>query len=225
MYLYETHCHTAAASACSRLCADDIVELYTANGYSGVFITDHFLNGNTAVDRSLPYPAQIRDFCRGFREVKERAKGRLQVFFGFECSFCGTDVLVYGWDEVQLLAHADLLDVPFEKFGSYCAENGLLAVHAHPFRGAEETDHVRLSPQIEAVETYNAARSDLCNKLGAQYAEAHKKVGIGGSDLHARGQKMLSGLAFDEKLTSEQDFIERVRRREGTIVKIANKLA
>lgn len=34
--------------------AGDIVELYLANGYDGVVITDHFLNGNTTVNRELP---------------------------------------------------------------------------------------------------------------------------------------------------------------------------
>lgn len=34
--------------------AGDIVELYLANGYDGVVITDHFLNGNITVNRELP---------------------------------------------------------------------------------------------------------------------------------------------------------------------------
>ena len=222
MYLYETHCHTKRVSACSRLSAEDIVELYAANGYAGVFITDHFLNGNTTVDRTRPYREQIREFCRGFREVKACAAGRLQVFFGLEFSFDGTDVLVYGWDEAQLSLHEEFLHVPFGKFGEYCAQNGLLAVHAHPFREADYIDHVRLSSAIEAIETFNAARTEQCNRLGAFYAEVYGKAAIGGSDLHARGQALLSGMGFAEKLVSEQDFIGRIRRREGSILKVPN---
>ena len=55
MYRYELHCHTAKVSACSRLSAREMVDLYLANGYDGIFVTDHFLNGNTTVDKSLPY--------------------------------------------------------------------------------------------------------------------------------------------------------------------------
>lgn len=225
MYLYETHCHTRTASACSRLSADDIIEVYTKNGYTGVFITDHFLNGNTAVDRSLPYAAQIHDFCRGFREVKERAAGRLQVFFGLEYSFNGTDILVYGWEEAQLALHEEFMDVPFPRFGDYCAEHGLLAVYAHPFRSARTVEEISVPSNLAAIETFNAARTELCNSLGAACAERDKKIGTGGSDLHARGQKLLSGLGFREKLVSERDFIERVLRREGSVLKLPNILA
>lgn len=225
MYLYETHCHTKTSSACSRLSAEDIVRLYTENGYTGVFITDHFLTGNTAVDRSLPFAAQIHEFCRGYREVKQCAAGKLQVFFGLEYSFCGTDVLVYGWDEEALAAHEEFLHLPFAAFGEYCKNAGLLAVHAHPFREADYIDCVRLSSKIEGVETFNSARSELCNKLGAFYAETYDKPAVGGSDLHSTGQKLLSGMAFEQKLHSEQDFILRIRRREGKIFCRENRLA
>ena len=67
-YKYELHCHTARTSACGSMSAGDIVELYLANGYDGVVITDHFLNGNTTVNRELPsgyYEEKIEMFCRG----------------------------------------------------------------------------------------------------------------------------------------------------------------
>ena len=54
MYKYELHCHTAKVSACSRMGAEELVELYLENGYDGIFVTDHFLNVNTTVDRRLP---------------------------------------------------------------------------------------------------------------------------------------------------------------------------
>ncbi len=225
MYLYETHCHTKRTSACSRLTADDIVEVYLKNGYTGVFITDHFINGNTTVDRSLPYGEQIREFCRGYREVKERAAGKLEVYFGLEYSYGGTDILVYGWEEEQLREAEDFMRPSFSEFGPYCAERGLLAVHAHPFREADYIDHVCLTSNIEAIETYNAARSDRCNRLGEFYAKEYGKAEIGGSDLHSRDQKFLSGMGFETKLTGVWDFVERVRRREGIILKVKNVLA
>ena len=93
MYKYELHCHTAKVSACSRMGAEELVELYLENGYDGIFVTDHFLNGNTTVDRRLPYEEEIEAFCRGYEEVKAAAGERLRVFFGFEYSYLGTDVL------------------------------------------------------------------------------------------------------------------------------------
>ena len=72
------------------------------------------------------------------------------------------------------------------------------------------------------MEVYNANRNELCNRLSEIYANEYGKVKIGGSDFHGGNQKMLSGMAFNEKLTSEEDFIARVRKGEGEIVKQAN---
>lgn len=51
--------------------AGDIVELYLANGYDGVVITDHFLNGNTTVNRELPsgsYEEKIEMFLGAMKK-------------------------------------------------------------------------------------------------------------------------------------------------------------
>ena len=135
MYLYETHCHTAKASACSRLSPEETVELYLCNGYSGIFVTDHFLNGNTTVDKRLPFAKAVERFCEGFEEVKRAAGERLQVFFGFEYSYLGTDVLCYGWDKKTLLGFPQILSMSMREFCDFCRENGALAVQAEPAEG------------------------------------------------------------------------------------------
>ena len=134
MYKYELHCHTAKVSACSRMGAEELVELYLENGYDGIFVTDHFLNGNTTVDRRLPYEEEIEAFCRGYEEVKAAAGERLRVFFGFEYSYLGTDVLCYGWDKEKLKALPQIMQMSMREFCDFCRDNGALAVQAHPFR-------------------------------------------------------------------------------------------
>ena len=49
MYRYHTHVHTSLASACARNTGIEMVRAYKEKGYTGIFITDHFFNGNTAV--------------------------------------------------------------------------------------------------------------------------------------------------------------------------------
>ncbi len=46
MYLYETHLHTAPISACAKAEIRETLEYYKSLGYAGVFLTNHFLDGN-----------------------------------------------------------------------------------------------------------------------------------------------------------------------------------
>ena len=46
MYRYETHCHTLPVSACGKATVEDTVRFYKHMGYDGIFITNHFLDGN-----------------------------------------------------------------------------------------------------------------------------------------------------------------------------------
>lgn len=58
-YKYETHMHTSEGSACGRSSAEEMVRSYKEQGYTGVFVTDHFFNGNCSVDRSLPWAEKV----------------------------------------------------------------------------------------------------------------------------------------------------------------------
>lgn len=223
MYRYELHCHTAHTSACSRMSATELVDLYLANGYDGIFVTDHFLNGNTTVDCSLPYAEAVSRFADGYREVKAVAGDRLQVFFGLEYSYKGTDVLTYGWDPETLASYPEILSMSMREYCDFCAAHGALAVQAHPFREARYIDHIRLFPNAEGVEILNAGRDRRTNALAAVYAGEYGKIMTGGSDLHFPTQGILSGMAFEERLTSPAHMIALLRDGKGEIIRQDNR--
>ncbi len=227
MYRYELHCHTARSSACASLTPEEIVNVYTANGYTGVFVTDHFLNGNTTVNRRLPnacYEEKIEEFCKGYEEVEKAAEGKLDVFFGIEVSYRGTDILLYGYDKESLKKVPEIVDMKFSSLVKYCKEKDILAVQAHPFREDFYIDHIRLFPGAEGVEVLNSSRNELCNKLGKFYADSYGKiVQTGGSDIHHASQKVLSGMEFEEKITSVRHFIRLVRAGKGKIFHLENE--
>lgn len=230
-YLYETHCHTNVSSACSKLSPEQIVELYVKNGYEGVFITDHFINGNCVQKIRLEkdYAKQIEAFFDGYRRVKEAGKGVLDVFCGFEASYKGTDVLVYGWDEEMTKRYSEITSMTMREFINFANAHGALTIQAHPFREAEYIDHIRLFPETAGIEVYNSSRDYLCNKLGYEYFKAYNeeygKAKTAGSDIHIYTLKTLAGMAFGEKLKSEADFVERVKRGEGQLFRKKNVLA
>lgn len=226
MYKYEMHCHTVYSSACSDMPADEIVNMYLANGYDGIVVTDHFLNGSTTVYSRLPggtYEEQIDLFCRGYEQVKEAAGNKLKVFFGLEFSYKGTDILAYGFDKESLKQFPQLPDMDMRSFIRLCKDMGVLTVQAHPFREADYIDHIRLYPECEGVETLNACRDALCNDLGAYYAKAYQKIAIGGSDIHHTNQKMLSGMAFEEEIFSLQQLVSFLRAGKGQIIYSSNQ--
>ena len=74
MNLYDVHVHTAEASKCSPQPGAEMAEEYHAKGYTGIIVTDHFLNGNTRVPADLPWKERIRLFCLGYEHAAERGR-------------------------------------------------------------------------------------------------------------------------------------------------------
>ena len=79
-YLYETHLHTYPVR--------ENLEFYKSLGYTGVFITNHFIDGNINVNRSLPFEQQIEFFFSDYEEgVKIGKEIGISVFCGIESSY------------------------------------------------------------------------------------------------------------------------------------------
>jgi len=228
MYKLETHCHSNLISNCSKLSPKELVDIYVQNGYNGIIITEHFLNsGSNKIDNnfgSLSYAEKIEMFYDGFLKVKQEALGKLDVFFGFEYGYKGTDILVYGFDKEKLLKIPEIMQMSTREFIEFFNANGALTVHAHPFREDWYIDHIRLFPQVEGVEVFNSCRTELCNKLGEYYAEQYNKLKLCGTDIHYKQVKILSALEFEEDIKSIDDFISLVRQGKYKIIKKENVL-
>ena len=222
MFRYETHLHSSLVSACSRLTPEEAVEKYTRLGFSGLFVTDHFLNGNTTVPRDLPWDARIARFCDGYRAVRKAAAHTdLDVFFGFEYSYKGTDFLVYGLEEDWLLCHAEIMDMTTREFIRFAKNEGGLVIQAHPCREDFYINHVRLFPSdVDGFEVYNAGRPPRTNRLAELYAGEYGMCRTAGSDIHNAQTAHLGGMEFPEKLSSGKDYASRVKCGEGTIFKL-----
>src|SRR5690554_4993817 len=114
---YETHAHTSESSTCAKITAKELVHFYKNRGFSGICVTDHFLNGNTTAPRSLPWAERIELFCGGYENAcVEGRKTGLDVFFGWEYTYKATDFLTYGLDKEWLLDHPELLDLSLEEY-------------------------------------------------------------------------------------------------------------
>ena len=84
-YKYETHLHTSEVSKCARSTGAEMARAFNKAGYAGIFVTDHFFNGNCAISTKLDWEQQVDLFMRGYESAKEEGdKLGLDVFFGWE---------------------------------------------------------------------------------------------------------------------------------------------
>lgn len=221
MYKYETHLHTMEGSACSSAPAEDMARIHKDNGYDGIFVTNHFFNGNTSVPRDLPWEERIDLFCRGY-ELAKRIGDEigLSVFFGLEYGVRGSDFLVYGLDKQWLKENEQLLMYSDEReFFRTVRLLGGFIVHAHPFRGAFYIHHIRLYPDdVDAVETINASHNPktLYNQRAEIYADMYGLPKTGGSDSHHLDKLFGGGIYVPEPINTPQDYLRQIRN--GTVI-------
>jgi hypothetical protein len=215
-YLYETHLHTAESSACGVSLGHEYIKGYKALGYTGIIVTDHFYNGNTAVSRILPWRKWVQGFCLGYEAVA--AAGRMEgldVFLGWEETFDGDDYLVYGLDKEWLLQHPEAARWSrLEQFETVHRYGGCV-VQAHPFRQASYIPAIHLSTGcVDAVEAANGGNEQAMDALAARYARKLALPVTAGSDIHNSSQ-LETGEAFgvylDEKLSCIGDYARAVR--------------
>ncbi len=220
MYKYEMHLHTKPVSECARATVRENLEFYKELGYDGVFITDHFIDGNLNIERDRPYDERIRFYYSSYREALEIGKELgIRIFSGVEMSYKGTDFLVYGLDEEWWLEHPEIEGMQKSKQLPFLMESGGFVAQAHPYRQDRWIDHIRLFPQcVHAVETTNACRKDFDNALADAYADAYGLLKIAGTDNHlGRKVKRLAGLMTETPISNEADMIQRVKDGKAKI--------
>lgn len=225
-YLYETHLHTLPVSKCARASVEENLNFYKRLGYAGVFITNHFLDGNINCDRSLSYAERIEFYFKDYEEALDYGKKiGLSVFLGIESSYGGTDFLVYGLDKAWYLSHPEIEDMKRTELLILMRDAGALIIQAHPFREASYINHIRLFPRhVHGVEVYNACRTDFENKLAKEYAKNYGLLPFAGTDNHTAGQKnILGGMCSRTPILDEQDFVNRVKSGEMKPFRIKNK--
>ena len=220
MYKYETHLHTYPVSACAGVSVEDNLKFYKELGYDGVFITNHFLDGNINISRDHPYEERLdfyfSDIEKGIKAGKELG---IKVFYGFELGMGGTDFLIYGLDKEWCLAHPEIMEMDKKVELGFMMECGALVIQAHPFREAGYINHIRLFPRsVHGVEVMNANRTEDENAMAKIYAEHYGLLQFAGSDNHIGAeQKKFAGLCFETPIDSIEDFVERVKTGEGEI--------
>jgi len=209
-YLYETHCHCAQGSRCARSTAGDLVRAYQAAGYAGLVLTDHFVTGNTAVDLSLPWDAQMRCYYDAYLEAKQVGDELdFDVLFGIEHACEGGEYLCFGIDLAFLLANPEIPSLSLEEFVHRAKAYGAVVLQAHPFRWAPADTPLR-TDILDGVELYNAANSPQSNQAAAKSAFG---ICTSGGDIHSAEDARIgsAGILLPHRIKNAADLAAILR--------------
>lgn len=224
-YRYETHMHTAEGSGCASATGAEMARAHKEKGWSGIFVTDHFFNGNTAVPRELPWQERVELFCKGYENALEEGKKiGIDVFFGFEYCYQAADFLVYNLDKQWLLGHEDIDRWPPREAFAQMREDGGFIVHAHPFRERNYINHIHLFPRdVDGVEAVNGGQIQYpeMNERAALYAKMYDLPVTAGSDSHHLSGLFGSGIETEEPIREPLDYLRLMR--EGKLKLLAEE--
>ena len=239
VFKYETHLHTKQGSACGRDGGQDYIEPFFKAGYSGIFVTDHFFGGNTAAPREGEWKHRVDVYCSGYEAAYARAQEfnkendllgtdrEFKVFFGIEQTFDGDDYLIYGLDKHWLYDHPEIEHIRHPELFDVVNREGGLMIQAHPFRLRGYIKAIHLHPRdVHGVEIYNAGNRAFENDLAEHYAKEYDFPVTSGSDIHwvsfipnAPDKLNIGGMEFDTPLKDVFDYVERIKNKEGKLLR------
>lgn len=227
-YLYETHLHTSQGSACAHCTGAEMAKACKEMGYTGIIVTDHNWGGNTAVNRYMPWKTWVEEFVKGYEDAARMGERLgLDVFFGYEAGYQGTEFLIYGVDKEFMLTHPQLRTATVKQQYELVHEAGGIVVHAHPYREENYIPEIRLFPEyVDGVEGINATHSNpqsishndpMYDERAIRYAKEHRLSMTAGSDIHSTAL-FGGGVAFKHRLRSIREFITALQSGEDYVL-------
>ena len=220
-YKYETHMHTSEVSACGRLPAKSQVQAYKKKGYTGIIMTDHFINGLTTCPHYLSWEEKMVFIMSGYEAAKKEGdKCNLDVFFGWEFTIRGSDFLTYGLDLDFLLAYPGLDKFPIDKYSDVVRDNGGFLAQAHPFKDDYYIEYKFPvdCKYVDAIEVHNSNIPNSTNKKAMEFAIANNLPMQAGTDSHGRSGMFPSGVELQEKAESIFDIFNAIKARNVTLM-------
>jgi hypothetical protein len=185
-------------------------------GYSGCILTNHFIGGNTGIDRALSWA----DFVKAYEDdylacKKEAEKYDLDIIFGVEDHvYGGLEILCYGITPEFLYAHPELREHKIEDWHRALSDFGALCIQAHPFRERAYITMVGMLPleYIDGFEVYNAANPPEQNTKARLFADSHPDlILISGADSHHAHTACRAGIEFSQRIKDEKELVTALR--------------
>ena len=223
LYRYEMHMHTVEGSLCARSTIEEMVRAYHEIGFAGAVVTNHFLHGNTAADRSLPWADFVKEYSRCWYEGQAVAKELdFDLLFGVEESYdAGKEILVYGLEPDFLLAHPELENGGLPAWSKAVREAGGVLIYAHPFRQRAYIPDGRVMPDLsmaDGVEMHNRCNTEEDNAYTAGVFADAAFIKTAGSDWHKADFTAANGIELDHRVRTGKELAEALKAREHRLL-------
>lgn len=210
MYKYELHMHTREGSACARKSVVQMIKHYHELGFSGAVVTNHFIGGNTSVDRSLYWEDFVNEFSRGYFDGQKTARELdFDLLFGLEQGYGeGREFLVYGITPEFLLTRPFLRNAGADVWSSEVRKVGGVIIAAHPFRNRPYIKNPDKAPDMtlfDGVEGYNFCNKPEENEKAAAVFSKMDTLIIAGNDFHDDNFKDCFATAFEKRAKTEKE--------------------
>ena len=225
MYKYETHCHSSQCSACSRSTAEELVAAYHQAGYAGLVLTDHFIFGNTAVPRDLPWEERMRRYYGAYLDARKAAEGLdFDVIFGIEHAYGdGKEVLIYGIDLAFLLSNPDIPELTLDELVDRVHAYDGIVIQAHPYRDRHYVN-MNVGPRadiVDGIEVYNVYNKPGEDKKALELSRQKDYIITSGGDIHVAADPNIgsAGILLPHRVHNEKEFVAALKQRShGFIV-------
>lgn len=219
MYLYETHCHASQCSLCARSSVRELVQAYHQAGYAGLVLTDHFIFGNTAVDRTLPWEERMHCYYDAYLDARQAGDALdFDVIFGIEHAYGdGKEVLLYGIGLDFLLVNPDIPQLSLDELVQRVHEVGGVVIQAHPYRDRYYVN-MAVGPRadiVDGIEIYNAGNRPGEDLQALQLARTGDYILTSGGDIHFAEDARISqaGILLPYRVKNEWEFADALKRR------------
>lgn len=195
-----------------------MVRAYHAAGFAGMVLTDHFVLGSTAVDRSLPWEDQMKCYWQAYLDAKQVGDELdFDVIFGIEHAYGnGKEILLYGIDLNFLLANPDVPEIPLEEFIARVKAYGGIAVQAHPYRNRWYVN-MAVGPRtdlIDGAEVHNVWNQPGEDAKALAMAKEGGFIMTCGGDIHLATDAKLgtAGIALPYRIHDEKELVAALKR-------------
>lgn len=220
MYRYETHCHSSQCSRCGRSTSQELVRAYFEAGYTGLVLTDHFIHGNTAVNRNLPWKEQMQCYYDAYLDACKAAEGLdFDVIFGIEHAYGdGKEVLIYGIDLPFLLSNPDIPELTLDELVARVHAYGGIVVQAHPYR---DRSYVNMSVEpradiVDGIEVYNVYNKPGEDKKALALSAQKDYILTCGGDIHTAADPNIgsAGILLPCRVYDEKEFVAALKQQK-----------
>ena len=223
-FKYQLHAHTSPPSKCGVMTSRELCRALYEGGYSGAVLTNHFMGGNTAIDRSLPWNEFVRVYEKDYLDAKEEAERlSLDIIFGIEEQVGGgLEILLYGITPEWLYEHPELSSHRLEDYRAAANEIGALIVQAHPYRERYYISTPGPLPisMIDGIEVFNRANKANENQLAEALAQENPHlIRTAGADAHTAEWATFSGIATKERITDCKKLVEILKSGDYRLIK------